>query len=173
MDMQAQKPQLTVVELPSFILVGLTRNIIQKEELDPNTGQIGKAYEEYFEKQIYDKIPHRSFPKRTYCMYYEYQNPHDLQEIKYKMVLGEMVSEVTDLPEGLVAVIVPEHRFCRFDCGPGSIPKVVIDAWQSLPNLSPEELGGARSYDYDFEVYPEDINVNENIKFELLIGLQK
>ncbi|CAK79197.1 unnamed protein product (macronuclear) [Paramecium tetraurelia] len=173
MDPQTQKPKLTVIDLPTFTLVGLTRDIIQKEELDPQTGQIGKAYEEYFDMQMNEKIPHRLHPKRTYCMYYEYQNPHDHDEIKYKMVLGEMVSEVTNLPEGLIAVTVPAHRFCRFDCGPGPIPKVIIDAWQSLPKLSPDELGGTRSYDYDFEVYPEELNVNENIKLELFIGLQK
>lgn len=45
------------------------------------------------------------------------------------MILGELVSEVTNLPEGLISVTVPAHRFCRFDCGPGPLPKVVIDAW--------------------------------------------
>ncbi|CAD8099116.1 unnamed protein product [Paramecium primaurelia] len=173
MDPQAQVPTRTVVELPTFTIVGLVRNIIQKEEQDPKTGQIGKAYEEYFDKQIHDKIPHRLYPKRTYCMYYEYQNADNQEEIRYKMVLGEMVSQVTDIPEGLVAVKVPAHHFCRFDCGPGPIPKVVIDAWQSLPNLTSEEFGGVRSHDFDFEVYPEDINLKENIKFELFIGIQK
>ncbi|CAK57064.1 unnamed protein product (macronuclear) [Paramecium tetraurelia] len=137
MDPQAQIPNRTVVELQTFTLVGLMRNIIQKEEQDPKTGQIGKAYEEYFDKQVHELIPHRIHPKRTYCMYYDYQNPENQEEIRYKMVLGEVVSEVTDLPEGLVAVTVPAHHFCRLDCGPGPIPKVVIDAWQSLPKFNP------------------------------------
>ncbi|CAD8090479.1 unnamed protein product [Paramecium sonneborni] len=172
MDLQPQQVPRSVVDLPSFTLVGLIRNIIQKEELDPQTGQIGKTYEEYFNNKIHDKIPNRLHPKRTYCMYYEYQNPHDNEEIRYKMILGEVVSEVTDLPDGLVAVKVPAHRYCRFDCGPGPLPKVVIDAWQSLPNLSPQQLGGTRSHDFDFEIYPEDTNTQENIKFELFISLQ-
>ncbi|CAD8194513.1 unnamed protein product [Paramecium pentaurelia] len=164
MNPQIQAPKRKVVEQPSFTIV---------EELDPNTGQIRKAHEDYFSQQIHDKIPHRLHPKRTYCIYYEYQSPNDQNENRYKIVLGEMVSEVNDLSEGLVAVTVPAHRFCCFDCGPGPIPKVVIDAWSSLSTLSPEELGGVRSYDFDFEVYPEDINLKENIKFELFIGIQK
>lgn len=71
------------------------------------------------------------------------------------MLLGEVVSEVGELPDGLVAVIIPAHSFCRLDCGSGQIPDIVIDAWQSLRQTS-EELGGERSYDYDFEVYTDN-----------------
>lgn len=65
------------------------RNIKQKEEIDADTGQIGKTYEEYFGKQLFSQIPNRTNPMRTYCVYYEYQNPENFEEISYKMLLGE------------------------------------------------------------------------------------
>lgn len=70
------------------------------------------------------------------------------------MLLGEVVSEVGELPEGFSSIEVPASSFCKFNVGPGPIPKVVIDAWISLSSLPPEEFGGERTY-FDLEVYPE------------------
>ncbi|CAD8182467.1 unnamed protein product [Paramecium octaurelia] len=161
----------TTVELASFTLVGVQRTIIQKDEIDPQTGQIGKTYEEYYGKQLHDKIPNRLHPMRTYCLYYGYSNAQNWQEMKYTMVLGEIVSDASNVPEGMVSVQVPAHRFCRFDCGPGPIPGVVIDAWQSLCKLTPEDFGGVRTHDYELEVYPEDQIDKNNMKFQLFIGI--
>ncbi|CAD8162504.1 unnamed protein product [Paramecium pentaurelia] len=172
MDHPVKVNPRTTVELDSFTLVGIQRTIIQKDEIDPQTGQIGKAYEEYYGKQLHDKIPNRLHPMRTHCLYFGYSNAQNWQEMKYNMVLGEIVSDATNVPEGMVSVQVPAHRFCRFDCGPGSIPGVVIDAWQSLCQLTPEDFGGVRTHDYELEVYPEDQFDKNNLKFLLYIGIQ-
>lgn len=35
------------------------------------------------------------------------------------MLLGEVVSQVDELPDGLISVTIPDHRFCKMIGGPG------------------------------------------------------
>ncbi|CAD8139606.1 unnamed protein product [Paramecium octaurelia] len=166
MDSTLKYPK-TLVQLDSFTIVGIQRNILQKDELDPQKAQIGRTFDEYYSKQLYDQIPNRLNPMRTHCLYFELSDGQDWQEMKYKIVVGEQVSQVKNVPEGMVSIKVPAHHFCRFDCGPGPIPDVVIEAWQSLGKLNPEEFGGDRTHDFELEVYPEDQLDRNSMKFHL------
>ncbi|CAK66670.1 unnamed protein product (macronuclear) [Paramecium tetraurelia] len=161
-----------LVQLDSFTIIGIQRNIIQKDEVDPLKAQIGKTFDEYYSKQLYDQIPNRLHPMRTHCLYFELSDGQDWLEMKYKIVVGELVSEVTNVPEGMVSMQVPAHRFCRFDCGPGPIPDVVIEAWQTLGKLNPQDFGEDRTHDFELEVYPEDQLDRNSMKFQLYIGIQ-
>ncbi|CAD8141136.1 unnamed protein product [Paramecium pentaurelia] len=171
MDPTLKYPK-TLVLLDSFIIVGIQRNIIQKEEVDPQKAQIGKTFEEYYSMQLYDQIPNRLHPMRTHCLYFGLSDGQDWLEMKYTIVVGELVSEVKKVPEGMVSIQVPAHRFCRFDCGPGPIPDIVIEAWQSFCKMNPLDFGGDRTHDYELEVYPEDQFDKNNMKFSLYIGIQ-
>ena len=83
-----------------------------------------------------------------------------------------MVGDVKELPEGLSKVTIPAHKYCKIECGPGSLFEIKVNVWKWLNEAKSEELGGLRNEIYDFEVYSETHKEIENTKFDLHIGLK-
>jgi predicted transcriptional regulator YdeE len=52
------------------------------------------------------------------------------------------------------------------------MPQVVREPWFAIWNMSPVELGGARSYLTDFEIYDERAVDHEKIVLDICIGLK-
>jgi predicted transcriptional regulator YdeE len=52
------------------------------------------------------------------------------------------------------------------------MPQVDIEAWQKIWAMSDDELGGARSYTTDFEVYDERARDPQNTVLDIYIGIE-
>lgn len=53
-----------------------------------------------------------------------------------------MVGDVKELPEGLSKVTVPAHKYCKIECGPGSLFEIKVNVWKWLNETKSEVLGG-------------------------------
>lgn len=53
------------------------------------------------------------------------------------------------------------------------MPEVLTDAWQKIWDMPAEELGGARRYHTDFEIYDKRASDHQNVVMDLLIGLNE
>ncbi|MES2212120.1 MAG: GyrI-like domain-containing protein [Pseudomonadota bacterium] len=160
-----------IVEYPELQLVGITARTSNAAEFNPETAKIGATVQQYFQNGLSDKIPHRSKPGTTYCVYTDYENKHHGE---YTYFIGEAVSETNELPEGFSTCVIPKQFYAQHTTEPGPMPAVVINAWQRIWAMSPAELGGERSYKADFELYDERATsdpTHQKVVVDVCIGI--
>ena len=158
----------THVKTESMKLVGIKVRTNNQKEFNPATAQIEPCVMKYFNEQWNDKIPHRKMPNITYCAYTDYESD---DKGDYTFFVGEEISSVDVLPEGLDLLSIPAQTYIKFTTENGPMPQVVIDAWLKIWQMSPDELGGTRSYKTDFEVYDERALNRENTIMDVYIGI--
>lgn len=157
----------TKIQLPEIKLVGLRVRANNKAEMDPLTAKISPCAQQYFQEQWAEKIPHRTHPERTLCAYTNYDSDYMGE---YTFYIGEEVSSLEDIPEGLEGHIIPSQTYVKFTTPPGSMSTVL--AWQAIWKMSPESLGGERRYHTDFEVYDERASDPQNTILDIYIGIK-
>ena len=52
------------------------------------------------------------------------------------------------------------------------MPAVLIQAWQSIWNMSERDMGGKRTYRVDFEMYDERAQDPQNTVLDIFIGIE-
>lgn len=73
----------------------------------------------------------------------------------YTYTLGYRVTSADKVPDGMVARTVHAGKYAVLTSDTGA-PQVVIPAlWQRITRMTPDEIGGARAYQTDFETYGE------------------
>lgn len=158
----------TIITLPELKLLGLTCRTNNKSEMDPATAQIPLTLQNYFSTMCPDRIPYRKNPGVTYCFYTEYETDFTGD---YTYFVGEEVPSLDGLPNGLVPLLVQAQRYVKFTTDSGAMPTVCIEAWQKIWAMSPEELGGIRSYLADFEVYDGRATNPKSTVLDIYIGI--
>lgn len=158
----------TTQKLDEKKLVGITVRTNYRMEINPLEGKIFPCIRQYFHQGIAQKIPHRTHPGTTYCVYTEYESDHTGD---YTYFIGEEVSRVDDLPSDLKALTIPSQQYVKFTNGPGAMPEVVREPWFKIWEMTPKELGGNRSYLADFEIYDERATDHQNIILDIFIGI--
>lgn len=159
------------IELPIIQLVGITaktKTSFQKEG-NLETAQIGPLVEYYFSNGIFDQIPSRAKPMVTYSAYFDYDSD---EYGEYRYFIGEEVSEVGTLPEGLTTLTIPTGRYEKFTSPRGAMPGVVIEAWQHIWQLDEAQLKGLRQYVVDFEIYDERAADPQNTIVDCYVGMK-
>lgn len=149
-------------------LIGLKIRTNNQKEFNPEKAQIEPCVMRYFNEGWNDKIPHRKNSNITRCAYTEYESD---DKGDYTFFVGEEVTATDTIPEGLDLLTIPAQTYVKFTTEPGPMPQVVIDAWQKIWQMSPDVLGGIRSYKTDFEVYDERAQNRENTVMDIYIGI--
>ena len=162
--------QKTRVQMPKIKLMGIKVRTNNKAEWDPLTAKISPCVQHYFNQQLANKIPHRKTPDTTFCAYTDYESDYTGE---YTFYIGEEVSSMDNIPEGLESHIIPPQTYIKFTTEPGPMPNVVINAWQEIWKMAPADLGGKRRYHTDFEVYDERAKDHKNVVLDLYIGLEE
>ncbi len=111
--------------------------------------------QKYFGTQSPEKIPNRSTPGTTYCIYTNYESDYTGE---YDYFVGEVVNSFEKTPEGFSQLTIPSQHYVKITDGPGKMPEICIQAWQEqvwAMETVPAALGGKRNYLADFEVYDE------------------
>ena len=155
-----------ILELQELKLAGITARTNTALEMDPKTGKIGPTVQRFFEECIASKIEHRAKPNVTCCAYTNYSSDKDGD---YTFFIGE---EVSDFEGSLETLLIPSQRYVLFTSQPGPMPKVCIDLWKKIWAMTPEQLGGERSYIADFEVYDERAADLLNVVLDIYIGIK-
>lgn len=87
-------------------------------------------------------------------------------------MIGEEVTEVGSLSEGLKAFTIPAQTYAQFTTDAGPMPQVVIAAWQEIWQMRDTDLGGKRAYQADFELYDERARDPQKTVVDLYIGVK-
>ncbi|MFZ4116108.1 MAG: GyrI-like domain-containing protein [Chthoniobacterales bacterium] len=162
--------QKTIIILPSIKLLGITARTNNAHEATPAKAKISPTLERYFQDQIPQKITHRKNPGVTYSVFTAYESDATGD---YTYFLGEAVTTFQDAPTDLEQLTIPEQTYAKFTTNSGPMPQVCIAAWQEVWKMTPETLGGQRSYFADFEIYDDRALDPKNTVLDIYIGIKK
>lgn len=160
--------QKIITKLPEIKLIGIKCRTNNATEMDPTKAKIGSMIQTYFQTYVAEKIANRSSPNTTYCVYSEYDSDHNGD---YTYFIGEEVTEVSVAPQGMFELNIPAQDYIKFTNGPGVMPDVCISIWTKIWQMSPNELGGTRSYVADFEVYDSRAIDPNNTVLDVYVGI--
>ena len=156
------------VSLPSFRLCGIKVRTSYTKELDAQTSLISLCVQTYFHGQLAQALSNRVRPGVTYSAYCEYQTDY---KGEYTYFIGEEVDADQDIPHGFTELIVPGQTYVRYTTDKGPMPTVVHNAWRTIWKESPADLGGARAYHVDFEVYDERAENPQATILDVYVGV--
>ncbi|MGA8493639.1 MAG: GyrI-like domain-containing protein [Terriglobales bacterium] len=157
-----------VVEQPEFSVIGIQARTSNAKEMTGD-GAIPKQWAKFFKEDIGDKIPNKVGPT-IYAVYTDYASDRNGE---YDFVIGMKVSSVPEIPPGMVATKVPGGRYAVVTSAHGPVAQVVPQAWQRAWSLEDhKQLGGARAYKADFEVYDQRSQNPRNSLVDLYVGLK-
>ena len=157
-----------VVEQPEFSVIGIQVRTGNAKEMTGG-GAIPKQWAKFLKEGIADKIPNK-MDSTIYAVYTAYASDRNGE---YDFIIGMKVSSVSDVPPGMVAKKVPSGRYAIVTSVKGPVEQVVPRAWQRVWSLEDnKQLGGARSYKADFEVYDQRSQNPQDSQVDLYIGLK-
>ena len=93
------------------------------------------------------------------------------QNGEYDYTIGVRVSEAAQIPDGFVMRLISPGMYSVIPSEMGSPAVVVPGVWRRIWTMSPQELGGNRAFQTDFEVY-FPANDPQRIQIEVHIGLR-
>jgi len=157
-----------VVEQPEFSVIGIQVRTSNAKEVTGG-GAIPKQWERFFKDGIADKIPNK-VDSTVYAVYTNYASDYNGE---YDFIIGMKVSSVSDVPPGMVAKKVPKGRYAIVTSAKGPVAQIVPQAWQLVYSLDDnKQLGGARAYKADFELYDQRSQDPHDSQVDLYIGLK-
>jgi predicted transcriptional regulator YdeE len=154
---------------PEIKLIGLTTRTNNKNEMNPLTAKIGALAGRYWGHNMNQLIPNRKNPGVTLSVYHEYESD---EHGEYSYLIGEEVSSFADIPEGFEALSIPAATYQKFTTNAGTMPDVVINAWQMIWQMTATDFGAERAYRADFELYDQRAMDPANASLDLFIGLK-
>jgi predicted transcriptional regulator YdeE len=157
-----------VVEQPEFSVIGIQVRTSNAKEVTGG-GAIPKQWERFFKEGIANKIPNK-VDSTVYAVYTNYASDYNGE---YDFIIAMKVSRVSDIPPGMVAKKVPKGRYAIVTSAKGPVAQVVPQAWQRVYSLyDNKQLGGARAYKADFELYDQRSQNPQDSQVDLYIGLK-
>ena len=160
----------TKEHLNEMTLVGITVRTSNNLEANPETAKILSTVNDYFGNGLSQKIQGRIKPDTTYCAYTEYESDENGE---YTYFIGEEVDPSQKVDPIFTSLTIPASNYVKFECGPGKMPTVCIDAWKEIWQMSSDDLGGKRAYIADFELYGEKAQDCSNAALDIYIGIQQ
>jgi len=151
-----------------FSVVGIEVRTSNAKELT-SEGVIGKQWQRFFQEGVLQKIPNKA-SDNIYAVYSDYASDRNGE---YSFTLGATVLPGSAPPAGFVLKKVHAGNYAVVASEKGPSVKVVPQTWQRIWLMEDQhELGGARAYRTDFELYDERAGDPQNAQVDLYIGLK-
>jgi predicted transcriptional regulator YdeE len=114
---------------------------------------IGAAWGKFMSEDFVNRIKHKEFPG-VHVVYFNYTNPENASERGYDMIIGFLTKsgEAQDDPE-ITTLEIPALNYEYLEVK-GAMPTCVIDGWQKINTMTPDECH--RAFAYDLDMYAED-----------------
>lgn len=163
---QSTPSPVTTETQPGFTVLGYwVRTSGQKEAGE--SGLIPQLWQRVTEEGLLDNIPHRADSNFT-VVYTDYSSD---QNGEYTYVLGDRVTAVDKVPDGMIAVKVPAGKYAVITSETGPLPEIMPKLWQRIWAMTPAQLGGVRAFQADYELYPEGFDW-QNAQVVAHVGLK-
>lgn len=132
----------------SFTVVGLTVRTNNAAEAG-GQGQIPALWQNAMTNGQLEQIPNR-VGEGYVVVYSDFATDHGGE---YNYTLGVRVSSADNVPAGMVKRTVAAGKYAIFQSEQGAPQDVIPALWQHINSLSPQQMGGDRAYQTDFETY--------------------
>lgn len=153
-----------------FFVVGLRIRTKNSDEADAKTAKIGKTVKKFYSENIAARISNRTHPERVVAVYSDYVSDATGE---YSYAIGLEVADLKTVPDGLVGMKIAAATYRVFTTPKGRMPDIIINAWKRIWSLDSSELGGARAFSADFEVYDERSRDPLTSQVDVWIGIKK
>ncbi len=161
----------TILEKPEIYLVGICVRTNNKQEVNKMDGKIFPLVKKYFHEALAEEISNRKNPGTTFCAYTDYASD---EHGDYTYFIGEEVTAFDEsLPEGFQTLTIPAQTYAKFTTKPDPMPDVLLKVWNTVWNISTQDLGGKRTYVTDFELYDERAKDHQNTVLDLYIAIKR
>ncbi|MCR9143853.1 MAG: effector binding domain-containing protein [bacterium] len=134
------------------------------------SARIPGLWQRFFAENIATQIPNRlSGPDAPYIAVL-YTDMESDETGPYRIVIGALVNDLSQIPEGMTGHTVPAGEFERITTPRGPIVPITIETWQKI--WGDAELKQRRSYTGDLELYDERSRNPEDAQLDILIGVR-
>lgn len=158
------------VSLDELMLIGVTARTNNKDEMDPDKAKIGKMVHDYGANHIANGFKHRVHPGMVYAVYTDFESDENGE---YTYFLGEAVTSFDDQDQStFTPLVIPASTYQCFTTEAGKMPDIVIEAWQNIWQMTPEDFGGKRTYQADFEIYDQRAADPNHAVVPIYIGIE-
>jgi predicted transcriptional regulator YdeE len=131
----------------SFTVVGLTVRTTNAKEAG-GQGDIPQLWQSAIQNGTLETIPNKVGD--LVVVYSDYASDSTGE---YNYTLGYRVSSADKIPDGMVAKTVRGGKYAIISSETGPPQEVIPALWQRINSMTPQQLGGARSFQTDFETY--------------------
>lgn len=138
------------IELKEKKVIGITVRTKNSLEMNGN-GSIPVLWGRFFSENLMEKI----LSKINHSILAIYSNYESDENGEYSFILGVEVSDITEVPEGMISFIIPASNYLVFTTPKGPIKEGVLNIWGYLWSEWKKSSTEKRSYTVDFEVYDE------------------
>ncbi len=149
-----------------FTVVGISARTSNRAEMAG--GIIGKQWQRFMSEGLLQQIPNR-VDENMISLYTDYESDVNGE---YTFVIGAKVRTIDQLPTGMHPFDVPAGRYAKFTSDQGTVSNVVIGTWRHIWSATPEQLGGARAYKADYEVYDERAKDPNEAIVDVFVGIK-
>jgi predicted transcriptional regulator YdeE len=131
----------------SFTIVGVTARTKAADEAG-GQGKIPGLWQNAMASGQLEQIPNR-VGDGLVVVYSNFTPEGD-----YDYTLGVRVSSADKIPDGMVKQTIAAGKYAVFQSEQGPPQEIIPALWKHIMSLSPQELGGERAHQTDFETYP-------------------
>jgi predicted transcriptional regulator YdeE len=150
----------------SFIVVGVTVRTNNAAEASQQ-GKIPQMWEGVMQNGTLEQIPNQASDALV-VVYSDYASDHTGD---YNYTLGYKVTSADKVPAGMVARTIVAGKYASLTSDQGPPQQVIPALWQRINSMTPQQLGGTRAYQTDFETY-SDVTDWTNMQMTAHLGLK-
>lgn len=132
----------------SFTVVGLTIRTNNAKEAN-GQGDIPGLWQGAIQNGTLEQIPNKAGDGYV-VVYSDFATDSSGD---YNYTLGYRVSSADKVPAGFVAKTIPAGKYAVVASESGPPQEVIPALWQRINSMTPQQLGGPRTYQTDFEIF--------------------
>lgn len=151
----------------AFQVVGLAVRTKNADEVTGG-GNIPKLWNKFVSEGWADRIPNRA-DQTLFAVYSDYASDENGE---YTYMVAARVTSVGRVPEGTTAKTVVAGKYAVLTSEKGPLSQVVPQMWMRVYPMKAAELGGARAFATDYEVYDDRAANPQEAVVELHLGLK-
>ncbi len=142
---------MNVTTLEPMYIVGITMRTDNTRAHEDIPAHWGKWIEGAWNAKIKNTVDNE-----IVAVYYDYDSDYTGP---YSFVLGRRVASLDAVPEGAVALTIPSGTYGKV-VAQGPMPAGLVKTWQQIWQ---DDADTPRAYTYDFEIYPADGTMPDQI----------
>src|SRR5215469_13443289 len=119
-------PELRIRD--EFSVIGIGVRTSNAAEMSGSDARIPALWNDYFATAVPARIPNKGPDQSTFAVYTEYESDHTGL---YSLVLGQWVSSLDQIPDGMVGLKIPASRYLVFSAD-GTVPDAIVAAWREI-----------------------------------------